>query len=78
MVHCADSRRLWAGCLEAANRYKDSLDKQISLIAQKDLEFVQLEREIKAARRHFGVAKTAVINHHRLHRCDGQESRSAT
>ena len=77
MLECADSKRLWAACLDAAKRYKDSLEKQISLIARRDLAFVQFDREIKAARRHLGLAKSAVINHHRLHRCVEDQSWSA-
>jgi hypothetical protein len=69
MLDCPDSQRLWTGCLTAAGRYRESLDKQISLITRHDLGFVQLEREIKTARRHLGLAKSALINHHRFHRC---------
>jgi hypothetical protein len=69
MIDCKDSNRIWAACVNAAKRYKGSLEKQFLLIDNRDLTFVQLEREIRTARRHFGLAKSAVINHHRVHRC---------
>ena len=77
MLDCLDSQRLWTGCLNAAGRYRESLDKQISLISAQDLGFAKSEREIKRMRRHFGLAKSAVINHHRLHHCAEEQARRA-
>ena len=69
MVNCADSNRLWASCLTAARYYRDTLDNQIAAIAKHDLGFPKFERDLRSARRYFAVAKTAVVNHHNIHRC---------
>ena len=78
MLECADSKRLWAACLNAANRYRGAINNQFSLIGDRDLGFIELERELRIARRHFGLAKIAVINHHRVHRCGDDRTLSAT
>ena len=69
MPKCTDSERAWSNYLQAAKGYLASLEKQISAIAARDLTFPRFDSEIKKARRYFGMARNAVINHHRLHGC---------
>jgi hypothetical protein len=66
---CQHSERLWSALQKNVEAYKEVIEKQFSAIRDRNLEFREFEKEIKAARRHLGSAKAAVINHHRAHRC---------
>ena len=67
---CQHSERLWNALSKDMKAYKELIEKQFASIKERNLEFRQLEAEIKKARRHLGSAKSAVMNHHRAHRCD--------
>ena len=66
---CQHSERLWNALFKDMKAYKELLEQQFTTIKERSLEFRQFEEEIMRARRHLGTAKTAVINHHRTHRC---------
>jgi len=66
---CQTSERLWGALLKDVAAYDAVIQKQFSLIRKRNLGYPTFEPDIKAARRHFGMAKIAVINHHKIHGC---------
>lgn len=68
-THCQQAKRLWHILLEEKKLYTEAMEKEFRAIREWDLEFPQFEKEILRARRRYGIAKIAVTNHHRVHRC---------
>lgn len=69
-IKCEHANRLWESLRVKADGYKRVLEKQSSAIEKWDLAFPLLDAEIKARRKEFGIAKSAVTNHHKTHRCE--------